>query len=296
MELRQLEYFLMVSELGSFTRAAERLYVSQPAVTNAVRSLEEELDIRLLDRSQRKAVLTAEGKVFYRHIKNIMQGISTTLNEINDLKSHNLGRLSIGVTPLAGIAPCSEMLTAFRRAYPGITLSLIEADVEELCAQVHADKLEFAFIFCAPDAPHTAFHCLPLARQELTVACPRSHPLRRANSVALRELTEESFILMDDGCFFRRLLVKCFEDADIMPPVAMETAQVQLLKSLVADGLGISILPEHLIEHDDRLTSVPLSPPLYLYPALIRKAGRSLSHAAQAFAALAEKEGNASWS
>ena len=88
MELRQLEYFLMVSDLASFTRAAERLYVSQPAVTNAVRSLEEELEIQLLDRSQRKVTLTAEGKIFYRHIQNIMQGISTTLNEINDLKSH----------------------------------------------------------------------------------------------------------------------------------------------------------------------------------------------------------------
>ena len=109
MELRQLEYFLMVSDLASFTRAAERLYVSQPAVTNAVRSLEEELGIQLLDRSQRKVTLTAEGKIFYRHIQNIMQGISTTLNEINDLKSHNRGHLTIGVTPLAGITSTSRL-------------------------------------------------------------------------------------------------------------------------------------------------------------------------------------------
>lgn len=76
MELRQLEYFLMVSDLTSFTHAAERLYVSQPAVTNAVRTLEEELGIQLFDRSQRKVALTTEGKIFYRHIQNIMQGIS----------------------------------------------------------------------------------------------------------------------------------------------------------------------------------------------------------------------------
>ena len=147
MELRQLEYFLMVSDLASFTRAAERLYVSQPAVTNAVRSLEEELGIQLLDRSQRKVTLTAEGKIFYRHIQNIMQGISTTLNEINDLKSHNRGHLTIGVTPLAGITSTSRLLAEFRAAYPNISISIAEHNVGQLLELLHSDKLDFAFVF-----------------------------------------------------------------------------------------------------------------------------------------------------
>ena len=86
MEIRQLEYFLMVSKVNSFTRAAELLYVSQPAVTNAVRTLEDELGIRLLDRSLKQATLTTEGKIFYAHVEKLMQGISNTLNEINALK------------------------------------------------------------------------------------------------------------------------------------------------------------------------------------------------------------------
>ena len=147
MELRQLEYFLMVSDLTSFTRAAERLYVSQPAVTNAVRTLEEELGIQLFDRSQRKVALTTEGKIFYRHIQNIMQGISTTLNEINDLKSHNRGHLAIGVTPLAGITSTSRILAEFRCAYPNINISLIEKNVKGLVELLHDDKLDFIFVF-----------------------------------------------------------------------------------------------------------------------------------------------------
>ena len=87
MEIRQLEYFLMVSRVNSFTRAAERLYVSQPAVTNAVRSLEEELGIQLFDRSQKQALLTTEGKIFFAHVEQIMNGISNTLEEINSLKN-----------------------------------------------------------------------------------------------------------------------------------------------------------------------------------------------------------------
>ena len=289
MELRQLEYFLMVSDLASFTRAAERLYVSQPAVTNAVRSLEEELGIQLLDRSQRKVTLTAEGKIFYRHIQNIMQGISTTLNEINDLKSHNRGHLTIGVTPLAGIASTSRLLTEFRAAYPNISISVAEHNVGQLLELLHADKLDFAFVFDLTKQERTRLNELPLGSEELMVCCARRHALSRMNSVTLAELTEEPFILMETSCLFRQLLVKHFEEADSMPPVSMETMQVQLLKSLVAENAGISILPESLIEHDGSLSAVPLTPSIYLHPSVVYKADKLLSHAAQAFEEMARK-------
>ena len=283
MELRQLEYFLMVSDMGSFTRAAERLYVSQPAVTNAVRSLEEELDIQLLDRSQRKAKLTVEGELFYRHIKNIMQGISTTLNEINDLKNYNSGHLTLGITPLAGLGVNSDLLVTFRRQYPAISISFVEGNVDQLSELLLADKLDFALSFDTLEGANPLLQSHPMQPEELMVCCNHEHSLRRANSVQLSALTEEAFILMDTGCFFRKYLVKCFEEADIMPPVAMEITQVQLLKSLVAAGVGISILPDCLIETDSQLVAIPLSPAIYLHPVVISKANGMLSHAARAF-------------
>nr|WP_325191579.1 LysR family transcriptional regulator [uncultured Selenomonas sp.] len=283
MELRQLEYFLMVSDLTSFTRAAERLYVSQPAVTNAVRTLEEELGIQLFDRSQRKVALTTEGKIFYRHIQNIMQGISTTLNEINDLKSHNRGHLAIGVTPLAGITSTSRILAEFRCAYPNINISLIEKNVKGLVELLHDDKLDFIFVFDLSEQEQSRLCCLPLSQEELMMCCSRKHRLCRMNSVTLASLTEESFILMETHCLFRQLLIKHFEEADSMPPVTMEVSQAKLLMSLVAADVGISILPESLIESDNNLIAIPLMPPIYLHPTLAHKADKLLSHAAQAF-------------
>lgn len=120
MEIRQLEYFLMVSRVNSFTRAAERLYVSQPAVTNAVRSLEDELGIQLFDRNQKQALLTTEGKIFYAHVEQLMNGISNTLEEINALKNLSTGTLSLGLTPLRGIPPCLLLLKEFMESYPNI--------------------------------------------------------------------------------------------------------------------------------------------------------------------------------
>ena len=289
MELRQLEYFLMVSDLTSFTRAAERLYVSQPAVTNAVRSLEEELGIQLFDRSQRKVALTTEGKIFYRHIQNIMRGISTTLSEINDLKSHNRGHLTIGVTPLAGIPSTSRLLAEFRAAYPNISISLVEDNVRTLLELLHTNKLDFAFVFDLPEQEQARLHCLPLPQEELMVCCSRHHRLCRMNSVTLTALTEEAFILMDTSCHFRQLVVKHFEEADSMPPVSIECPQVQLLKSLVASEVGLSILPACIIDRDTELSAVPLAPPIYLHPVLVYKADKLLSHAAQAFEGMARK-------
>lgn len=289
MELRQLEYFLMVSDLTSFTRAAERLYVSQPAVTNAVRSLEEELGIQLFDRSQRKVALTTEGKIFYRHIQHIMHGISTTLNEIHDLKSRNRGHITIGVTPLAGIPSTSRLLAEFRAAYPNISISIAENNVGTLLELLHEDKLDFAFVFDLSEQEQARLHCLPLPQEELMVCCSRRHRLCRMNSVTLTALTEEAFILMDTSCHFRQLVVKHFEEADSMPPVSIECPQVQLLKSLVASEVGLSILPACIIDRDTELSAVPLAPPIYLHPVLVYKADKLLSHAAQAFEGMARK-------
>ncbi len=123
MELRQLEYFLMVSKVNSFTRAAERLYVSQPAVTNAIRSLEDELGVQLFDRNQKQAFLTSEGQVFCKHVENIMRGVSKTIFEINELKNLNNGTLTLALTPIAGMGPIPQLLEKFRTKYPNIRIS-----------------------------------------------------------------------------------------------------------------------------------------------------------------------------
>lgn len=115
MEIRQLEYFLTVTQAGSFTRAAERLFVSQPAITNAVRSLEEELGIQLFDRSQKQALLTAEGRIFASHVEQLMHGISNTLEEIRAIKDLASGVLRIGLTGLGGAAANSAALKGILR-------------------------------------------------------------------------------------------------------------------------------------------------------------------------------------
>ena len=287
MEIRQLEYFLMVREAGSFTRAAERLYVSQPAVTNAIRGLEEELGIQLFDRSQKVAALTAEGRIFASHVEKIMHGISSTVEEIHALKNLSAGVLNLGLTPLGGIDRCAKLLSAYRKACPDIQITLLEDDAARLQQALLEDKLDLAILTAEQEAGSLTYRALPA--EELVVCCSRHHAFRRRNIISLADLVEERLILLDASCLFRQHLVKLFEQVSCLPQIVFESRHVQTIKSLVAAECGITILPESLCEEDGRLATIPLEPALYLQPKAVWKTSRPLSHAAEAFVTLLAK-------
>lgn len=278
MEIRQLEYFLMVSRVNSFTRAAERLYVSQPAVTNAVKSLEDELGIQLFDRSQKQALLTTEGKIFFAHVEQIMTGISNTLEEINSLKNLGAGVVNIGLTSLGGIPSSVFLLKEFVESYPNIKISVREDETEKLQKLLVEDKLDFAFVFSGEEKSALAY--LKLPPQELTLCCNRRHRFRRQNVLPLEELLSEPLILHKST---KENLAKKFQN------VVAEISHVQTIKSLVSAGIGVSILPEEIFEQDDNLIGVAIEPAIYLQPVIAYKKNRKQSHAAEAFLASVNK-------
>lgn len=134
MEIRQLEYFLTVKNAGSFTRAAEHLYVSQPAVTSAIRSLESELGITLFDRSQGKASLTAEGRIFSAHVEEIMKGVVTTIRDMDAMKSLSSGTLAIGISSFLSLPSVLSLIARFLSDHPGIECRVQEGPAEAVAA------------------------------------------------------------------------------------------------------------------------------------------------------------------
>lgn len=135
MEICQLEYFLAVKNAGSFTRAAEHLYVSQPAVTSsAIRSLESELGITLFDRSQGKASLTAEGRIFSAHVEEIMKGVVTTIRDMDAMKSLSSGTLAIGISSFLSLPSVLSLIARFLSDHPGIECRVQEGPAEAVAA------------------------------------------------------------------------------------------------------------------------------------------------------------------
>jgi DNA-binding transcriptional LysR family regulator len=285
MELRQLEYFLMVSKTNSFTRAAERLYVSQPAVTNAIRSLEEELGIQLFDRNQKQAILTTEGQVFCKHVENIMRGVSTTIFEINELKNLNNGVLTLAITPIAGTRPIPMFLKMFKKQYPNIKLSFIEGNVPEIQTLLIEDKADLGIVILGDN--NILLDYTRLGSQELVVCCSKEHCFQRKNSIELSELVNEPLILLTQNCLLRKLIIKEFERLNTLPQIAFESNHIQTIKSLVACNAGLTILPQDLC--DTSLITIPLNTPVMIDIAIAIKKNKTLSHAAQAFLDLAKE-------
>lgn len=291
MEIRQLEYFLMVTRVNSFTRAAERLFVSQPAVTNAVRGLETELGIQLFDRNQKQALLTEEGEIFYRHVTQLMDGLSNALIEINALKDLNKGALRIGLTPLGGMQPVTQLLSGFKESYPNIQLLLTESNAQALIQSLVAEELDMAFILEDIGKLPGMIGTIPLQKQELFVCCSRRHRLRRHNAVTLQEIADERFILFEDTHQYRRILDRAFAAENIQPCITMESNHVQTIKSLIAADSGISILPESLLDYNDNLVNIALTGTPSVTPLLAYKVNRQMSHAAEAFLEQVERNG-----
>ena len=284
MELRQLEYFLMVSKVSSFTRAAERLYVSQPAVTNAIRSLEEELGVQLFDRNQKQAFLTTEGKVFFKHVEILMHGVSKTIFEINELKNLNNGVLTLGITPVAGMGPIPQLLERFRRKYPNIQLSFVEENVAEVQKLLIEDQVDLSIVIRGDH--NVLLDYTPIGSQELIVCCSKEHSFHRKNSIELSELVNEPLILLTQNCLLRKLIIKEFERVNTLPRIAFESNHIQTIKGLVACNAGLTILPQDLC--DNSLVSIPLHSPVMVEIAIAIKKNKYHSHAAQAFLNLAK--------
>ena len=279
LELRQLEYFLAVNATGSFTRAAERLYVSQPAVTNAIRSLEDELGILLFDRRQKLASLTAEGKIFAAHVEQVMQGISQTLEEIDAMKNLTSGILNVGLNPFCTLEEFCHVIQSFSKSYPAIKLKLIEADDAELVKLLIDDKLDLA-ILCAPNECNVlSTQKLPL--QEIVVCCSRKHSLHRQNSITTTDFLAEPLLLPEATSSYVKELRRKLNLADQKLQPTITVAQIHTITTLVAANLGISLLPEAIC--DNNIATITMQPPIYLEPFLAWKSNHHLSHAAEAF-------------
>ena len=146
MELRQLEYFQMASHLHNITRAAERLRVSQPNITVAIKKLEAELGIQLFDRSQKQLLLTPEGKIFLTRIELALRNIQDAVLEVNDDKQLQKGTIKIGIPPMMGAYLFPKIFSSFQKHYPHLDIFLQEEGSVSIREQLERDELDFGII------------------------------------------------------------------------------------------------------------------------------------------------------
>src|SRR5437660_148359 len=287
MELHQLRYFVTVVRDGTFTKAAERLYITQPSLSEQIRKLETELGSPLFQRLGRRLALTSAGESLLPHAEKVMFELEQARARVQEVRGLRRGRLSIGVLPSVSARLLPKFLAEFRHQHPGIEVSLREEnDSVEFEQMVHEGVLDLAIVRLP--ARRNDLEVEFLVREPLVMVAPPGHRLGDKRSVALAELANESFVTMKPGHGLRECLQKFCRQAGFDPRIVFEAGHLGSVIGLVLAGVGITVVPRMAAGLEGRRIRVrdsfayrdlgviwrqgqPLSPPARLFLDMMRR-------------------------
>ncbi|RXT04543.1 LysR family transcriptional regulator [Ammoniphilus sp. CFH 90114] len=296
MELRQLFYFVEVARLKNYTRAAERLKIAQPALSQQIGNLEQELGVKLFKRTGRGVTLTEPGEQFYIGAERTLAEAQRAKDSVKEFINYPNGKIRIGALESLVQTRLPSLLVAFGKEYPGIKVFIRENTTEPLLEDLQKGELDLALghsldVTYSPHlvrlAAQTGISSKPLYQDELVLAVAKGHPLERRKIISIGELREESFVSFKEGSGIRsQLLATCLREG-FEPLIAYECASP---RTLVAKGLGVSILPRLMAESPGPTISIlPLDPPLSRWVSVFYIEGRYLSPCTKVFLDFVER-------
>lgn len=280
-ELRQLEYFQMAARLKNLTRAAERLHVSQPNITVAIKKLESSLGIQLFERSQKQLSLTPEGSVFLSRVDVALRNVQDALIEIDDYKQLQKGTIRIGIPPMIGSFLFPRIYCDFRRQHPNLAINLFEEGSKKAREKLEEDEIDFGIVIISDPSPKLSV--LSMATCQLVVGVPVDHPLAKKSSITLEDFADAESIFMKEGSFLRSQILEKCQSQGLEPNIIIESNQIETIKGLVSSGAGITCLLDFVLENTPGIKVIPFKEPLFYDLGLAWKKERYVSHAAQAF-------------
>lgn len=245
MELRHLRYFVAVAEEQHFTRAAQRLGIGQPPLSQQIQQLERELGTALFQRLPRGVALTRAGEALFDDARRILRDSQQATERVRRVARGEQGRIRVGLINSAPFHPLvPRVIREFRRRYPEVALSLEERTTPTLAAAVRNETVDVAFVRPLLDSGE-GLHVEPVLEEPLLVALPAGHALARRKSLPLLALSLEPFVLFSRpvGAGLHDEIVQACHAAGFSPRVVQEASQVTSIINLVASGLGVSIVP-----------------------------------------------------
>lgn len=285
---RQVQYFLAVAEHLSFTRAASALHVSQPALSQQVRQLEESLGTQLFDRSGRSTRLTDAGEVYLRHARAALQALQQGQRALHDVADLSEGLLRLAVTPTFTAYLVGPLVEAFHRLYPGIRLHLRELPQEQMEALLLADELDVGIAFEQANAQE--IEARPLLMETLALVVGDGHPLAGQTTIDARVLGKESLILLGSEFATREQIDRYCRQHAIQPRILMEANAISAVLEVVRRTSLSTLLPAAIAANADGLSALALEPwRLERTAALLQRRGGYQSAAARAFIEVANE-------
>jgi DNA-binding transcriptional LysR family regulator len=285
MELRQLRTIAAVARHRSLTKAGDELFLTQPAVSQQIRRLEEELGVDVFHRTSRRVELTPEGRVVLAHAEKVLAEVDALHRDLEEITGLVSGELRIGGVYPTGPYDLFAMLAEFRSAYPGVAVHMVEDTQDDTLAALRSDDLECAFIAHDPDALGDEFIANLLWTDELVVALPVGHPLAAESAIHFDQLVSEDLIAYRENSAIRRRLESKMAKLGLEPRNAFICTEMAAVRSLASRGLGVAVMPRSVAEQEGPAIELrPLAPERLTWPvALVWRTSRRQSPAGKAF-------------
>ena len=288
MDLYKLKSFYTVAKLGSFSRAAEVLYLTQPAVSTQIKDLENEYQTKLFDRIGRDIRLTPAGEILIPYVKNILDLLDESRLSVNVLKKAGEGSVKIGVSELPGARLIPSCLSEFLNTYPKVHVSITAKKSSEISELVKTNKVDIGIIGnSSPEISAGDFKGTTIYKDRIVAALSPDHPLAGKESLTVKELSNQPLIVSLKNTVSRQAIDKLFHRLNIPYKIAYEIENKSMIKTMIEKNLGISFFSFLEIEKESEygcLKTLSISDyPFYRYIQIIYHKNKNLSPTQKAF-------------
>jgi len=290
MDFDQLETFLEVARHASFSRAAEKCFRTQPAISSQIRAIEEDVGAKLFDRSGGKVSLTASGKAFQKYAEKTLEARKAMLVELGEMERIPRGEIIVGANEGTCLHILPLVFADFKKQYPDVSVNIKRADYAKILESVSDNTVDFGVVSLPVNDPRLTV--MPIHRDELIVIAPPEHPVARMKAVAIADLVKFPLVVPKAG-HTRDAIEHLFYERRLKPNYTMELDSSELLKRFVAADVGIGFIARSNVEEDVRanvLCAIPIADAQIKRDlALVFRKDKALSRAALAFIDIAVK-------
>jgi DNA-binding transcriptional LysR family regulator len=282
MDILHLTYFTEVARQKSFTKASKILHVTQPSISKVIKTLENELDVILLERSGRQVELTDAGQALFQQAQNVLIAMANLTTKLTDIVGLKKGRLIIGLPPMIGARFFPNVIGEFKRIYPNIEIKLIEVGSKQVESNIEDGSLDLGVV--ALPLSKDIFEVFPFSHESLQVVLYPNHSLAGKLELSLSDLRAESFILYHNDFSLNDLIISKCNQQGFVPHIVCQSSQWDFIAEMVSAKLGIAFLPETICQalEQQRYHIIPLIDPVIPWDlAIVWQKGKYLSFAAR---------------
>ena len=261
MEIHQLRYFVAVADEGSFSRAAAKVRVAQPSLSQQIRKLEAEVGQPLFDRLPRSVVLTEAGRCLLDYARQILASIGDARRCVDELKGKIAGDVAVGAIPTIAPYVLPELVVTFQQHYPDVTLHIVEDVTAGIVRRIEAGELDVALASTCQKSPSLGVE--PVGAEPLLALVPEAHSLARQSVITFDDLKSQRFLLLHEMHCLSQQVHHQLESRRLHPEIALAGSQLSTIANMVAAGIGVSIVPQMMVRHHATpgCVTLPFAPP-----------------------------------